>query len=1000
MGRMTRRALMIVVSLATIAGDGLAGAQHFGRNKVEYENFDFKVFETAHFSVYHYSSEEASARLAARLAERWYARLSQVLRHELRTRQPLILYGSQPEFAQTNVVGGFLGEGIGGVTESAKRRIVMPFAPTLAETDRILGHEIVHAFQFDIARRYRGGLTWPLWAVEGLAQYLSLGAGDMETALWLRDAVASDLLPKRQQDAARKFSPYRYGHALWTYLAERFGDQVIPAVLTAKPSTSLPRRIRAATGVELDRLYADWRAEAQRRYASEPRSAAARPLLRDRSRGRLFLGPSLSPDGRTAIFFSEKDRLSLDLFVADTESGAITRKLATTAAAARFESLQPIRSAGSWDATGTRFVFAAIERAQPTLVIVDMKGRAPDRHVRLPELGQILTPSWSPDGRSLAFSALKGGASDLYVYDLDAARLRQITNDAHADLQPVWSPDGREIAFVTDRFSSDLSNLRFGPIQLALTTVDTGAIRAIPAIEGARHLNPQWSAEAGGTTLYFLSDPGGVSNVYRVDLTTNAVHQVTNVAGGVTGLTSTSPALTVARNAPVLAFTTYRGGKYVMEIRRGNAVLAGQPLAVDPAVPSAELPFAERTESLVEQLLRNSDIGLPAADTLRTHAYVPNLFIEAVGPPYISSGGGPFGTFVRGGGSLLFSDLLGERKLGVYAQVGNRLRDLALGARYLNREHRWNWGASAEVQPSLRRLPRSRWMEQDGQPAIARETHYFERTQVRLAGHLAYPTSQTQRFEFEGGVRQILYRQSVQSTIRSRESGRVLSRDAVELFGGQPATMGEALGALVRDNAVFGPTSPILGGRSRFEIASSFGDLSVLRVTLDHRRYFMPVKPYTVAARIVHVGQYGRDADDPRMLPGFLGSRQFIRGYGWSSLRCQPDAEGVCVAYEELLGSRLLVGNIEVRVPIAGILTRDLQYGPVPAEAFLFADSGLVWSRSPAFTLGQPGRSLVSSFGLGARVNAFGIPLELAVVRALDAPARGWSVDFSFRHGF
>src|SRR5687767_10075025 len=171
MGRMTRRALMIVVSLATIAGDGLAGAQHFGRNKVEYENFDFKVFETAHFSVYHYSSEEASARLAARLAERWYARLSQVLRHELRTRQPLILYGSQPEFAQTNVVGGFLGEGIGGVTESAKRRIVMPFAPTLAETDRILGHEIVHAFQFDIARRYRGGLTWPLWAVEGLAQY-------------------------------------------------------------------------------------------------------------------------------------------------------------------------------------------------------------------------------------------------------------------------------------------------------------------------------------------------------------------------------------------------------------------------------------------------------------------------------------------------------------------------------------------------------------------------------------------------------------------------------------------------------------------------------------------------------------------------------------------------------------------------------------------------------------------------------------------------------------
>src|SRR5688572_22294719 len=115
MGRVTRCALMIVVSFCTIWGDRQAAAQHFGRNKVEYENFDFKIFETEHFAIYHYSSEEASARLAARLAERWYARLSRVLGHQLRSRQPLILYGSQPEFAQTNVVGGFLGEGIGGV---------------------------------------------------------------------------------------------------------------------------------------------------------------------------------------------------------------------------------------------------------------------------------------------------------------------------------------------------------------------------------------------------------------------------------------------------------------------------------------------------------------------------------------------------------------------------------------------------------------------------------------------------------------------------------------------------------------------------------------------------------------------------------------------------------------------------------------------------------------------------------------------------------------------
>jgi hypothetical protein len=215
-----------------------------------------------------------------------------------------------------------------------------------------------------------------------------------------------------------------------------------------------------------------------------------------------------------------------------------------------------------------------------------------------------------------------------------------------------------------------------------------------------------------------------------------------------------------------------------------------------------------------------------------------------------------------------------------------------------------------------------------------------------------------------------------------------------------PATVGEISAALVDDTAVFGATSPILGSRSRFEIASAFGDLSFLRLLLDHRRYVMPVKPFTLATRLVHIGHYGRDADDPRILPAFLGSRQFVHGYGWSSLQCDPQANGACDAFEELLGSRLLVGNLEVRVPLLGVRSREIDYGPVPAEAFVFADTGLVWSRSPAFTTTLHERRLVSSVGAGVRVNAFGFPLELAGVRALNAPARGWSFDFSFRPGF
>ena len=129
------------------------------------------------------------------MAERWYARLERLLEHQLRGRQPLVLYASHVDFEQTNVIAGELGEGTGGVTESFRRRIVLPLAGPLADTDHVLGHELVHAFQFDITMRpgsapgETGVQMLPLWFVEGMAEYLSIGPVDTNTAMWLRDAA-------------------------------------------------------------------------------------------------------------------------------------------------------------------------------------------------------------------------------------------------------------------------------------------------------------------------------------------------------------------------------------------------------------------------------------------------------------------------------------------------------------------------------------------------------------------------------------------------------------------------------------------------------------------------------------------------------------------------------------------------------------------------------------------------------------------------------------------
>src|SRR5688500_12194024 len=180
---MNLRLTSIILTLAIFGGAAAADAQYFGRNKVQYEDFDFKVKATEHFDIYYYEEESAAVELAARMAERWYARISTLLRHELSGRQPLILYAAHPHFQQTNAIPGEVGEGTGGVTEMFKRRIALPFAGGLADSDHVLGHELVHAFQFDMAtRRDAEGnvvgpavMMLPLWFIEGMAEYLSLG---------------------------------------------------------------------------------------------------------------------------------------------------------------------------------------------------------------------------------------------------------------------------------------------------------------------------------------------------------------------------------------------------------------------------------------------------------------------------------------------------------------------------------------------------------------------------------------------------------------------------------------------------------------------------------------------------------------------------------------------------------------------------------------------------------------------------------------------------------
>src|SRR4051794_36032624 len=248
-------------------------AQYFGQNRVQYKKLDFQVLKTDHFDIYFYPEEREGIDLAARLAERWHARLTRLLNHTLSGRQPLVLYASHTDFEQNNIAPEATGEGTGGVTEPIRRRIVLPLGGPLADTDHVIGHELVHAFQNDMTTGPdnppgRSGLErLPLWFVEGMAEYLSTGAADSNTAMWIRDAARRETLPAIHDLDNPKYFPYRWGQAFWAYVAGRWGDEVIPQMLAAGGvSGDIEATIQRVLGVSEKQLSADWQAAIRSEY--------------------------------------------------------------------------------------------------------------------------------------------------------------------------------------------------------------------------------------------------------------------------------------------------------------------------------------------------------------------------------------------------------------------------------------------------------------------------------------------------------------------------------------------------------------------------------------------------------------------------------------------------------------------------------------------------------------------------------------------------------------
>lgn len=1039
-----KAARILLASLAILlCATRLDAQQYFGMNQVQYKHFDWKVIETEHWLVHYYPEERSGAMDAARMAERSYARLSKVMDHQFREKKPIILFSGRAEFGQNNVTGD-LGEGTGGVTEALRHRMILPLTGDLGSFEHVLTHEMVHEFQYDIFARGKAGANLqalnqvdpPLWFMEGMAEYLSIGPRHILTTTWVRDAAVTGTLPTIEQMTERpdKYFPYRYGEALWEYIGERWGDAAIGEILQNATTLGIARAFQRQLGLTLHELSDDWREAVNTKYLPQaavldrPQTFAQALLTEKRSGGQIFLAPSLSNDGSRIAFLSngsfKRGELFIDLWLADARTGKRIKRLVQSTTNPNFEELRLLYSQSSFSNDGRTLAFTAQREGKDVLYLMDVASASVRKRLDLP-VDAVWSPVFSPDDRQIAFSGTRGGITDIYIVDADGKNLRQLTNDKYGDMQPAWSPDGRSIAFASDRGSdTDLSVLKIAKWRIAVLDVANGNVSVLPNQDGL-NLNPQWSPDS--RDLAFISDRTGIPNVFVYDFATQQHYQITNVLGGVSAITEYSPAISWSRGADRMAFTYYEKGDYTVwtfDNPRGMKRTAFKPgvsnLAAVTTAPTAAQPPATALDSLtlrprageptstyrapagaressvlpaqevasadlppsIGALLADPLYGLPDSTRFKEHPYHVSFHPDYIADPsvgYTPSSGGMF----AGGTAFVFSDLLGNHQLAVAGNVYGRLSDASVFLGYANLSHRLQYTTGMAQDPVYVPI---RGGTLQGNNILRFQTDYLRYVirNVFLTGQ--YPFNRFTRVE-TGMQFNSIARGVVNVFQDCNSAGFCTDVQFKNDTTFKTLNYVTPSSAFVSDNTLFGTTGPVMGRRMRFQVSQSLGNVNFSDFLVDYRRYDPIVfNTLTFATRFISSLSVGRDEN---FFPKYIGRPDFVRGYdraNFSFYDCTSVIGGQQTCNNaQLAGSRVAVANAELRFPIIRRFDIGTAFGLPPVDGLIFYDAGLAWSKGQNPHLGRApqnnnqdlNRYPLTSWGAGLRVNLF----NLAILR-------------------
>lgn len=968
-------------------------AQYFGRNKAKYKKFDFEVYESPNFEIYHYLNNPDYLDALTQQCEHWYHMHQEVLQDTFQAKNPVIFYNNHGDFQQTNAISGAVSVGTGGVTEGYKRRVIMPIAMSNQQTNHVLGHEMVHAFQYHLmsegdSTSLKNLSNIPLWMVEGLAEYMSIGRVDAHTAMWMRDAVLHDDVPSIKDLNSGKYFPYRYGQAFWAFLTGTYGDNIIEPFFVGTGKFGLEGAAIRVLGVKLNDLSKNWQETLKTFYKdylpNTKETPIGRKLLSGENSGKMNIAPALSPNGKYVMFLSEKNLFSIDVFMADAKTGKTIRQIASTTRDGHLDAFNFIESAGTWSPNSKEFAFVAFKKGKNVLVVKNVENGKTVEEITIPNVPAFSNPTWSPDGKEIVVVGLVNGQIDLYSYNRRKKSVNQLTDDVYSEAQPNWSADGEKIVFSTDKVSFEKGRTHGAwTFNLAILDVATKRSGQLNIFPNANNLNPVFDKDGN---ILFLSNFDGYRNLYKYDAQSGAVLQMTDLMTGISGITQFAPAIATSYKRDKILYTHFAKGQYTIYGAKAEAFLNKQIEHSKTNLAAAVLPpYNQEVVSIVDANLASID-HRPTSDTtlFSSKKYEPKFKLDYIGGAagLGAATGQLFGPALgaQGGIDFLFSDILGNQQLYTGARLNGELLDFGGTVAYLNKKSRFYWGGSLSHTPyrfggigynGTETLQTSDNQTFEAQEYLVQTRRLFE---DKASVFFQLPFSTTKRFEMGSSFTRYGFRTDQYSLYTDDFGNPVFRSDREKLASPDGIGFFNINAALVGDNSYSGLTAPLQGYRYRLGIDQNFGDLSFTGLTADARVYKY-LKPVSLAFRALHYGRYGEDTNTLGAINN-IAYPWFVRGYGYGR-NAVTDANNL--SSRNFVGEKMLVTNFEIRMPFTGPEQLALIKSKfLLSDLNLFFDAGVAWDTFDQFaTNNEEGLTSfkvkpVMSAGVSARVNLFG----------------------------